>query len=155
MTKRSVKHATFVIERTYDATPARVFAAWSNPKAKVRWFAGPEAWDKSELELDFRVGGRESLRGGPNGGPIHSYEARYMDIVPDQRIVYAYDMHLGDARISASLTTVEFAPAASGMRLTYTEQGVYLDGYDDAGERERGTRDLLDGLGASLQKTAD
>ena len=31
MTERSVTHATFVIERTYDATPARVFAAWADP----------------------------------------------------------------------------------------------------------------------------
>ena|GEM_PF-5791280 len=26
---RSIQHATFVVERIYDATPAQVFAAWS------------------------------------------------------------------------------------------------------------------------------
>jgi len=31
-----------------------------------------------------------------------------------------------------------------------TEQGAFLDGYDDAGSRERGTQQLLDALGASL-----
>jgi uncharacterized protein YndB with AHSA1/START domain len=46
MTNRSVTHATFVIERTYEATPARVFAAWADPKAKARWFVGPDAWQK-------------------------------------------------------------------------------------------------------------
>ncbi len=39
MTDRSVTHATFVVERRYDASPARVFAAWADPAAKARWFA--------------------------------------------------------------------------------------------------------------------
>jgi uncharacterized protein YndB with AHSA1/START domain len=37
----SVEHATFVIERRYDASPARVFAAWADPAAKRRWFGNP------------------------------------------------------------------------------------------------------------------
>jgi hypothetical protein len=46
---------------------------------------------------------------------------------------------------------VEFAPAGGGTRLKYTEQGVFLDGYDDAGSRERGTSALMDALGDSLR----
>src|ERR1700752_3870472 len=111
MTKRSVSHATFVIERTYDASPQRVFGAWAAPAAKARWFAGPEDWESSKYEFDFRVGGRERASGGPPGGPIHSYDARYQDIVPDQRIIIAYDMHLDDVRISVSLATIELKPA--------------------------------------------
>jgi len=42
MADRSVTHATFLLERSYDASPARVFAAWADPAAKARWFAGPE-----------------------------------------------------------------------------------------------------------------
>jgi uncharacterized protein YndB with AHSA1/START domain len=42
VTDRSVTHATFVVERSYDAPPARVFAAWADPEAKARWFASPE-----------------------------------------------------------------------------------------------------------------
>ena len=61
----SVTHATFVVERTYDAAPSRVFAAWSEPEAKARWFGGSDG----EFELDFRVGGREFSRGGPPDGP--------------------------------------------------------------------------------------
>ncbi len=30
-------------------------------------------------------------------------------------------------------------------------EGAFLDGYDDAGSRERGTGDLLDKFGASLR----
>jgi len=152
MTERSAHHDTLIIERIYDAAPARVFAAWADPKAKARWFVGPDAWEKSNHELDFRVGGRERVSGGPPGGPVHAYDARYMDIVPNQRIVSTYDMQLDDKRISVSLATVEFTPAGAGTRLIYTEQGVFLDGYDNAGQREQGTRDLLDNLGAALKR---
>lgn len=151
MTERSVTHATFVIERHYDAPPARVFNAWADPAIKTRWFAGPAEWGPGEHELDFRVGGREISRGGPPGGPVHRYEARYQDIVPDQRIVSTYDMHLNDTRTSVSLATVEFKPTGAGTRLIYTEQGAFLDGHDNAGERERGTRGLLDALDAMLR----
>jgi uncharacterized protein YndB with AHSA1/START domain len=152
VTDRSVTHATFVVERTYDASPARVFAAWADPAVKARWFAGPEEWGPDEFELDFRVGGREVSRGGPQGGPVHTYSARYQDIVPDQRLVYSYSMHLDQTLISVSLATVELQPERGGTRLVLTEQGAYLDDYDDAGQREQGTADLLDALGAELRR---
>jgi uncharacterized protein YndB with AHSA1/START domain len=150
--KRSVTHATFVVERTYDASPARVFAAWADPAAKARWFAGPDEAGPAEFELDFRVGGREINRGGPPGGPVYTFERRYQDIVPNQRIVYTYDMHLDQTRISVSLATVEFKPAGAGTRLILTEQGAFLDGRDDPALREHGSGALLDALGAELQR---
>jgi uncharacterized protein YndB with AHSA1/START domain len=152
MTNRSVTHATFVIERTYEATPARVFAAWADPKAKARWFVGPDEWQKSDHELDFRIGGRERVSGGQTGGPVHRFDARYYDIVADERIIYGYDMHLDDKRISVSLATVELKLEPGGTGLVFTEQGAFLDGYDDPFERERGTRDLLENLGAALDR---
>ena len=152
MTERSVTHATFVIERTYDALPARVFAAWSQPAAKARWFSCHEEWATAEYELDFRVGGREINRVGPRGGPVHSFEGRYHDIVPNQRIVYAYDMHLDETKISVSLATVELKPAGAGTRLIFTEQAAFLDGYNDLAGREEGTRAGLDNLDAELKR---
>ena len=154
MTQRSVTHTTFVIERTYDASPARVFAAFADPAIKKRWFAGPPEWGPDESEMDFRVGGRETNRGGPKGGPIHSFDARYQDIVPNERIVFTYDMHLDDKRISVSLSTVELKPAGAGTRLIFTEQGAFLDGYDNPAGREHGTGELLDNLGAELRRSA-
>ena len=150
MTERKVTHSTFVVERTYPASPARVFAAFADPKIKDRWFAGPEEWGPDEREMDFRVGGRETSRGGPKGGPIHAFDALYYDIVPNERIVFAYDMHPDDLRISVSLATIELKPDGAGTRLVYTEQGAFLDGFDDPAGREHGTGELLDQLGRVL-----
>ncbi len=152
MPERSVTHATFAVERTYDATPARVFAAWADPEAKARWF-GPPDEGVEEFELDFQVGGREFSRGTvPDGEGTYIYEARYQDIVPDERIVYAYDMHLDGTRISVSLGTVELKPDGDGTALTYTEQGAFLDGLDDPEQRKQGTGGLLDALGEELAR---
>jgi uncharacterized protein YndB with AHSA1/START domain len=106
--------------------------------------------DRARAELRFQSGGQERLRGSHKGGLVSAFEARYCDIVPDRRIVYVYDMHLNGKRISVSLATVELTPAGTGTRLTFTEQAIFLDGYDDAGSREHGTGALLDKLGAAL-----
>ena len=151
-TARSVTHATFVIERTYAASPARVYSAFADPATKSRWFHGPPEWGQAEQEMDFRVGGRETSRGGPKGGPVHAFEARYYDIVPNERIVFAYEMHLDQTKISVSLATVDLKPAGKGTKLTFTEQGAFLDGWDDPAGREHGTRELLEALGAFLER---
>ncbi len=71
---------------------------------------------------------------------------------PNERIVYAYEMHLDDRKISVSLATLQAqAGGAQRTKLMVTEQGAFLDGYDDAGSREQGTGFLLDRLGASLR----
>lgn len=152
MTKRSVTHATFVIERVYTAQPARVFAALSDPAEKTRWFNGPEEWGPDEYSMDFREGGLEISRGGPQGGPVITYEARFEDIVPGERIVSTYVMHQDDKRISVSLATVELQPKGSGTRLTFTENGAYLDDFDKPEMREQGTAEILDALGAYLSR---
>lgn len=149
----SVTHSTFSLERTYDASPARVFAAFADPEQKARWFLGPDEWSQDAFEVDFRVGGREMNRASLKDGPSHTFDARYYDIVPEQRIVYSYDMHLDDKRISVSLATIELAAAGDSTRLTLTEQGAYLDDFDDPKLRETGTLDLLEALGAYLAQT--
>ena len=152
MSKPTVTHDTFTLERVYDASPARVFAAFSQPELKSQWFNAPEEWGPDERTMDFRIGGRETSVGGPKGGPVHSFEALYQDIVPNQRIIYSYDMHIDSTRISISLTTIEFVANGKGTRLTFTEQGAYLDGHDNPAERKHGTGELLNALGAYLEK---
>ncbi len=150
MSERSTVHSTFVIERTYAASPERVFAAWSDEAAKAQWF-GPAEKHAESYSLDFREGGREHLSVPTPDGAVYSFDAVYADIVPAQRIVHTYDMHRDDARISVSVATIEFEAIGETTRLTLTEQGVYLDGLDAPAEREHGTNAMLDALGSHLQ----
>jgi uncharacterized protein YndB with AHSA1/START domain len=149
---RSVVHGAFRLERTYDATADEVYRALSEEAAKSRWFFGPAGWRLIERVMDFRVGGRERVQGRFEGGVTTTFDAVYHDIVPLERIVYAYEMHLDDRKISVSLATLQIKPEGQRRtRLLVDEQGAFLDGYDDSGSRERGTADLLDRLGASLR----
>jgi uncharacterized protein YndB with AHSA1/START domain len=148
---RTVVHDTFVIDRNYTASPARVFSAFADPSAKVRWFGDPDIERNAPHDIDFRIGGRESLRGdAPGGGPSFTYDALYQDIVDNERIIYSYEMTMAGQRISVSVATIEFIAEGSGTHLILTEQGAFLDGLDTNAVREHGTRELLDALGRYL-----
>jgi uncharacterized protein YndB with AHSA1/START domain len=157
MSDRSVLHDTFSIERTYPAAPSRVFAAFASAEAKSTWGDTGDlepVEGQSGQEFDFRPGGRERF-GVKVQGTTYRYDALYYDIVPDQRIVYCYEMYADDARISVSVATIEFGKSGDGTTLTWTEQGAYLDGIDgpQASELRRGgTAEMLDGLTRYLSK---
>jgi uncharacterized protein YndB with AHSA1/START domain len=149
MPDRSAVPAMFTIERVCPVPPAQAFAAFADPEAKARWQDSPETEvvDDSDgyIEFDFRVGGHERFAFAMDG-VTYSYDAEYFDIVPDQRIVYHYTMHADGKPDSISIVTIEFRADGAGTALTYTDQGVFLDGMDDPALRERGTTDLLDSL---------
>jgi uncharacterized protein YndB with AHSA1/START domain len=155
--ERSVNHTTFVLERRYPAAPSRVFAAWASEEAKAVWMDDPDfkSDESSTTEMEFRVGGHERFGGLTPEGTTYSYDATYYDIVPDQRIVYSYEMYSGEDRMSVSLATVQFTPDGAGTHLTYTEQGAFLDDIDKPEAREEGTAWLLDNLGKYLASGAE
>ena len=156
MTEHSVIHDTFCIERSYPAAPSRVFAAFALREAKDAWGGGPglEPADGTagSAEFDFRPGGRERF-GMTYESRTYRYDALYYDIVPDQRIVYSYEMYSDGARLSVSVATIEFTKRGDGTALTWTEQGAYLDGIDGPQApalRQEGTTEMLDGLARYL-----
>jgi uncharacterized protein YndB with AHSA1/START domain len=149
----SVVHATFNLKRTYDAPAARVWKALTDETAKQKWFSGPaDRWELLERHMDVRVGGSERLKGRWQGGLVSTFDATYHDVVPNERLVYSYVMHLNEKKISVSLATMQLKDEGTKTTLMVNEQGAFLDGYDDAGSREQGTGHLLDALGASLKE---
>jgi uncharacterized protein YndB with AHSA1/START domain len=157
MKSQPIRHGSFSIERVYRATPARTFAAWADPELKARWFQGPaERWTLVKRELDFRVGGSELAHGKFKDGPESIFVARYHAIVPEQRLVYSYDMHVDGKHLSVSLATVELtATREGGTRMIFTEQVAFLnDDYDLKG-REEGTSGLLDNFKAAVEEPCE
>jgi uncharacterized protein YndB with AHSA1/START domain len=159
MNLQPASHSTFVIERNYPATPARVFAAFADPALKRRWFMDGKGSSPDSHSADFRVGGIEKSRfkfagggpGAPPAGTLMGNDTVYVDIVPDRRIVFAYAMLVGDYRMSASLATVELFPSeGGGTRLVFTEQAAFFERSDGAQLRETGWRDLLSKMEKAL-----
>jgi uncharacterized protein YndB with AHSA1/START domain len=150
-----VTHSTFVVERSYAATPERVFAAFADPARKRKWYAESAGRDVVEFTSDFRVGGSERTvskfkEGTPFPGATLAAESVYQDIVENRRIVFAYTMSMEGRRFSASLSTIELLPTANGTDLVFTDQSAFFEGADGAQMREAGWRKLLENLGNEL-----
>lgn len=146
----ALTHATFCVERLYDAAPARVFHAFTDKAARMRWFFKTDSWTlHAHSGGELGVGKTESSRFSPPGAEvIITNDSVYLDVAPDERLIFAYAMTLGGAPLSSSLSTVEFQAAGRGTRVVFTEQGVYLDGNVDG--RIEGTEQLLVTLGEEL-----
>ncbi len=112
---------------------ARVEARFGGPfQVRMRSPAGEEQWMRGvfvEILADARL---------------------VIDVVAPHRLVYGYEMRLDEKKISVSLATMQLVGAEGGTTLKDTEQGAFIDGYDDAGSREQGTGHLLDALGVAL-----
>lgn len=145
-----VIHKSFTIERTYPTTAARVFRAHSDAKKKRRWFAEGEGFHVDSYTLDFQVGGFERSRFRFGDGPPMTYDAVFLDIVPDERIVIAYSMTIGGAPMSSSLATVELVAEEAGTRLLFTEHTAFVDGTDGSAARREGSIALLEALAKEL-----
>lgn len=152
MTSHSLVDGSFTIERELAVPVEKVWAAFADQQMKERWFKGPTDQIASEHTMDFREGGHESNAGIFHDGVAHRFEATYYDILPNERIIYTYEMYLNGKRISVSLAVVTFTPTATGTRLTLDEKGVFVDGFDKPEVRERGTHELLDQLTKSLME---
>lgn len=156
-------HHTFTIERLMKHAPARVFGAFADITKKRRWMGGDGKLEHTTKEhhgptfvvdshtMDFRVEGWERWRFKADSVPM-SNDTVYLDIVKDQRIVFAYTMQYGDTKISSSHTSIELIPDGAGTRLVFTEQGIYFDGNPESAKmRETGSRDLVEELAKELE----
>lgn len=102
--------------RTFKASPARVFAAWSQPEQIAKWF-GPKGYTMQVHEMDPRKDGK--YRFGmtpPDGGQTRYIVGRYLEIEPDRRLVFSWawqdDTACNDTPAAdQSIVTVEFNAA--------------------------------------------
>lgn len=142
-----VEHTVFTIERKLATTPRHAFRFWSEAELKDRWNSCHPDWTVLEDTFDFRVGGTDRKHWRTSDGQDQTFAAYYLDIVPAQRIIYAYEMSFAGARLSASLVTILLTPSGDKTLMRYTEQVAILDGGVDARQqRLLGTEQGIDRL---------
>jgi len=140
-----IVHTSFVVQRVFSASPRHTFRFFCEPELKARWNGCHTDWRVLEETFDFRVGGGEVKRWRTLEGKEQTFHSHYLDIVPDARIVYAYEMSFGGTRLSASLVTLTLEEMQRGARMTWTEQVAILSGGEKAAEqRAWGTEEGLD-----------
>jgi len=138
----TLSHETVDFERHYDAPPERVFAAWADSVAMSRWAVpGPEFGLHYE-QSEFRVGGRDVARCGATNDLKYRAEVLYLDIVDNDRIVFAETIREAGKPLCASLVSVSIATNGTGTRLNVTCQITeFVDGM---------AQGYRDGYGATL-----
>ena len=107
-----------VVTRTFDAAPATVFRAWSQQELFRRWWVPKSATGVSlvSCEMDVRTGGKYRLEFGAGGSETMAFHGKYLDVVPNERIVWT-----NDEGEEGAVTTVTFEEQDGKTRLTFRE----------------------------------
>jgi uncharacterized protein YndB with AHSA1/START domain len=107
-----------VVTRTFDAAPHLVFRAWSQPDLFRRWWMPRSVTGVSlvSCDMDVRTGGKYRLEFGAGGSETMAFYGKYLDVVPDQRIVWT-----NDEGEEGAVTRVTFEDRGGKTLLTFHE----------------------------------
>ena len=104
-----------VVTRTFDAPPRIVFKAWSDPELFRQWWVPAGApMTLLSCDMDVRTGGTYRLEFGAGGRTV-AFFGTYLDVVPDERIVWTNDEGDGEGAV----TSVTFADQGGTTLLTF------------------------------------
>jgi uncharacterized protein YndB with AHSA1/START domain len=131
------------IERMFQAPPAVVFDAFTDPEAQRELYADEPDW-VVESDCDLRVGGRWRVSFGPPGAPPARETNVFQLVERPRRLVYSSSMALPDGSTVETAMEVVFEAVGAGTRLTIVQRGFETATARD--ELERGWPSILDGL---------
>ena len=143
-----------VVTRTFDAPARLVFEAWTKPELFEQWWV-PRSMGMTlrSCELDVRTGGTYRLVFGDDPANPMAFFGTYLDVVPNQRIVWTNE----ESGADGSVTTVTFEEKNGKTTLVLSELYPTKEALDAAGtgaqEAMIETFGQLDGLLASLAAT--
>ena len=139
MATQTATKPSLTLKRRYNAPPAKVFAAWTEPEKLARWM-GPEQVTAVRAEADVRVGGRYHIK-MITPGDEHDVGGVYRELVPNEKIVFTWAWKSTPER--ESLVTVLLKADGGGTLLTLTHEQFFDE---DARDRHQ------HGWSASLNK---
>ncbi len=110
-----VTKPSLTIKRRFKASPAQVFAAWTDPEKMSRWM-GPANVTVPLVECDLRAGGRYRIIMRNADGAEHDVSGVYREIVPHEKLVFTWTWrHAADTE---TLVTLTFKPDGDGTLMT-------------------------------------
>lgn len=117
-----------VVTRTFDAPARLVFQAWSDPELFRQWWV-PRSLGAtlSSCEVDMRTGGTYRLAFGDDPATAMVFHGRYLEVVPDSRIVWSNDEGGEEA---TSITTVTLAERDGKTDLVLSERFPTKEAFD-------------------------
>jgi uncharacterized protein YndB with AHSA1/START domain len=94
-----------VVTRTFEAPPSVVYKAWSRPELFQRWWLPKSVTGVSlvSCDMDVRTGGKYRLEFGTGGSGTMAFYGKYLEVVPNERIVWT-----NDEGEEGAITTVTF-----------------------------------------------
>ncbi len=131
------------LERTFAAPREKVFRAWTDPEAFVKWFS-PSDQHETRIQLDPRPGGRYSIEMKTPEGRLYRGAGTYREVRAPERLVFTWKWEHEPAGESETLVTVEFLESGSGTRLILTHERFATE--TSRQEHEKGWTDCLDRL---------
>ncbi len=105
-----------VIEGYFAANPARVFRAWTDPNAVMKWF-GPTPNSLHSASIDLRKGGAWRFVEAEVGGRSVGFEGEYLHIQTDTRLLFTWSKviaHANGEREATPPSQVEVIFSAKG-----------------------------------------
>lgn len=103
------------ITRHYNASPEKVWRAWTDPEALKEWFKPDDSFSVPLAETDVRVGGRFSVLMVSSEGEEHEASGVYLEVVPNRKLVFTWVWKETPER--KTLVTVTLRPSGSGTEL--------------------------------------
>ncbi len=92
MSERTTSKEAVVIERTFDASTGLIWKMWTDPEHFKKWY-GPNGFSVPVAEMDLRVGGKRLIcMESPDGSMKMWTTGEYVEIIPNQRLVYTESM---------------------------------------------------------------
>lgn len=114
-----------VVRRTFTASPAAVFRAWTDPAFATRWAWGSK-YETVSVSIDCRPGGvwKHEIRTRA-GDETWSFEGHFREVVPDKRLVHTFFWRSGKGEVDGpSLVTIDFIAVAAGTEVVISHVGL-------------------------------
>jgi uncharacterized protein YndB with AHSA1/START domain len=135
---------SLTLARRLKASPAKVFAAWTDAEKIIQWFGPAHTIEDSvDAQMDVRVGGSFRVRFKTDDGEQHEVGGKYLEVLPNERLVFSWAWHSTPER--QSQVTVILKPEGDMTFLTLTHEKFFDEAARDGHKRGwTGTLDKLE-----------